>query len=181
MGQTTGRAFGGFVPENPEAEHWVRAIGKLVINFTSVEFLSFVWIDTLGRDPLLHEVALERPFAARLDLINRLIDRIEVPDEAKDAAKSAWAEAKKISELRNQVVHNPIAFTWKTRGAEGPHDFIGIPELRKLRRNESGIVPSISLAQINHAVDYIVDLAPRIHATLAALTNCSSTPPPNQS
>jgi hypothetical protein len=172
MSQTTGGAFGGFVANDPALAPWIDAIGKLIVNFTSIELVTYVWIDKLG-DPTLHHSSLGRPFARRVDTICELIRRSSAPDSVKANAESMWAKAKAISEFRNNVVHNPVACTWRTRPASGPPDFIAIPLMRELR-NDPTAVPTIGLDRIRREIDRIADLGPPLQSALDDLLRHST-------
>jgi hypothetical protein len=150
----------------PHGQELIPLVGKLMLNFGTVELQSHLWIDHLSHDDLLVDMALEAPFGRRVDLIHQLIDREQLPPSLKERAHEAWKAASALSEIRNAVAHNPLVWGW--RGPEqGEPDFVGIPVIRKLKANKNGQVPLLDRDALSRVVDDVVRVA-RIIVSLFA-------------
>jgi len=144
-------------------------VGKLILNFGTLEMQSHVWIDHLSKDEVLVDLALESPFSRRVDLIHQLIDREELDSKVKEQAHEAWRAASDLSEVRNAVAHNPLIWGW--RGAEeGDPDYVGIPVIRKLKGARDGKIPLISADGLKRAVDEVVKVSKAIVELFAEVT-----------
>ncbi len=113
------------------------SIGGVFINFGALEMMSFRWVDTLGRDPVvMRDLAIDMNLARRIELIVALITRSDWPDDLKQKSISLWREVSDQSKIRNTIAHNPfvtaknregltvsgIANAKKMKG-EGPYEY----------------------------------------------------------
>ena len=154
---------------------WVWAIGKLIVNFSSVEFLSYMWIDNLSEGPDLHEKAIKQSFGDRVGVIKGLIEDTGVSAELKKEAIELWDAALSMAGVRNMVAHNPIGFHWDGEEGDRPPDRIAIPIMREVGGASGKEAPTItSLVKLNEAVDMIAELAQSIESMLDKILNTSS-------
>jgi hypothetical protein len=87
---------------------WSNAIGGLILNCSQIEFASVRWVEHFARDPLLSELAIDMQLSRRLQIIRKLVERSELPPDAKKRAIELWREVGKLSEIRNTIAHSPF-------------------------------------------------------------------------
>ena len=116
-------------------------VGAFVINFGFIEWLSYFWITCLQKDSALIRAAVDMQLGQRISVVKTLIDREFEEPKKKDAVK-LWERVIQLSQLRNDVCHNPYVFGW-TSGIEG-----GDPDFRithrtrdALRKKKRGTMP----------------------------------------
>lgn len=99
-----------------EKLQWMIQVGRLVMNFGAVEYISYNWIRRLCKDDAVRDASVYLDFSDRVRLIKKLMKRIRPESEEiqklKEEADKLWNEARKLSETRNLVAHNPIIFSW---------------------------------------------------------------------
>jgi len=96
-----------------------------------------------------------------------------MPPQLKLKIRSACKKIKKLSELRNAVAHNPLVFKWHGPQESGHPDFMGIPNLKRLKHSKQRIIPLTNLKDLNIAVNGIALLAQFLEAASADLPNSS--------
>jgi hypothetical protein len=127
----------------PHIDRYALQVGAFVVNFGFLEFVSFIWVNALSKDPTLIEVAADMQLAPRIALLKKLVER-ELPDPAKKRALHLWDRVTELSNLRNAVCHNPYMFGWTSGIEEGEPDFTATPRMRDaLRRKELKPMPNI--------------------------------------
>lgn len=166
MADKNGKGISGFGINPKGTDPWIWAIGKIMINFGAVEALSYVLIDKLTRDPLLHDLALDMPFKKRISVIEDMIEREDIPEDLKQEANGAWQRASKMADFRNQIAHNPLVFGWHGQERDAPPDFIGVPHLKKMKGQMQRIVPLADIEQLNASVNAIVEVARNLEEIL---------------
>ena len=148
---------------------WFNAIGQLMLNFGALEFVTNYGIYQLAKDELLHDISVGMPFTKRLKLLEQLIERQESPPLMKQQLKTSCKKMGKLSELRNAVAHNPLVFGWNDPEESGTPDFIGIPNVKKLKRSKARSVPLTNLRELNTAIKETASLAQFLEAKLDEL------------
>ena len=83
-------------------------VGGLLLNFGSLEFISYRWAEVLSTDKVVRDLAIEMPLARRIGLIKRLIERSALADGEKQNALSLWNEVLELAKTRNTLAHNPL-------------------------------------------------------------------------
>jgi hypothetical protein len=113
-----------------EQEHlWSDSIGGLILNFGTIEFSSFRWIQHFATDPLVGDLSMDMTLAKRLRVILELIERSALSTESRKRAIGLWSEVGKMSEMRNTIAHNPIVFGV---GAD-KQPVMGIPNVKNMK------------------------------------------------
>ena len=158
-----------FKLNSPVVTPWSEAIGKLIINFGAIEALSYFWIKELSKDELLSEISFDTPLGRRIDIICKLVQRLELDKKTKNKIKSQWKRIKKISELRNEIAHNPLVFGWNNPEENGPPDFIGHPNLKKIKSKRKPIIPLSNLKDINHSINELATLNQELEKRINSL------------
>ena len=126
-------AYSGFALNSKHTDPWIHAIGKFMINFGSIELLSFIWVDRLSKDLILHDIALDMQLSKRIDLIRKLVERSSLSKNLNKQVREVWAEAESLAKLRNDIAHSPIVFGWHGPEEDRPPDFIGSFNAKKLK------------------------------------------------
>ncbi len=144
---------------------WIDAIGKFILNFGGLELQTHLWIDVMAKDDALPTVAVDMLFSRRIQLIVDLVQREDLPQALKRSAISTWKRASKLSELRNTLAHNPIIWGWRGPKKNRPPDYIGIPNIKHLKRDPKH-VPYKRLPDVRKGVDEIVDVVRKLEQFL---------------
>ena len=82
------------------------ALGEAVWAFARIEKLIFEYIEKLARDDL-NDLIGYQPITKRIEIIKKLIIRIEGLGNEKKHALSNLEKALKLSKSRNKIAHNP--------------------------------------------------------------------------
>ena len=89
------------------ATQFPELIGRIMNNCGALELLTNNAIKVFARDQLLANEVVKLGFAARINLLSKLlIDRKKLPEHV---VKSVCAELSSIGRERNKIAHNPIA------------------------------------------------------------------------
>ena len=142
-------------------------IGKFILNFGSIEWLTYIWITELALDDLLLEVASDMPLGKRLDLLAMMIERSRMPKRWKNLSSGMWGRVRKLSEDRNVLAHSPLLLAWKGP-AVGPPELVGVPNLRHLKKKHGLKVPISPLHKLPEGVNEVVALARQLSEQLDA-------------
>ena len=97
-----------FTKDVPEMNRWAQSIGGLILNFGCLEFQTLRWIHVLGGEERAIK-ARRDGFSRRIDLALALMKKSSFPLDLKLRAQELWTEVKRLSQLRNQLAHNPLA------------------------------------------------------------------------
>jgi len=88
---------------------WAKCIGGFVLNFGAIECLTFQWIREL--DGKKAELAARKlSLSQRINEIIRLLSVSSIAPAGRKKSFKLWKEIKKLSVIRNRIVHNPIDF-----------------------------------------------------------------------
>lgn len=147
-----------------EEEHlWSNAIGGVFLNFGSIEFASFRWIEALSTDLLMRDIAIDMKLSQRIGLIKRLVERAAWPTEKKKKAIELWDEVAKRSEIRNTIAHNPFSFGRDRNG----HPAAGILNVKKMKGPGPYEVSLLNAHQILETAFRAGELSKELHVLWA--------------
>lgn len=124
-----------YVTDSPHTRGWAERIGRLIMNFSGLELQSIEWLVHLTDR---HEDAgrfFAQKFNSRIVQIERCIEVRSTDKEWRRKALRSWNDARRLSGIRNQVAHNPLAFWWKDPAERGEPDFVYIASMRGAGRN----------------------------------------------
>jgi hypothetical protein len=143
---------------------WADKIGRFILNFGSIELLSYQQLVLLEstHEEFLRNV--ERTFGQRADRIRRLLsDCAGLTGDEKASAVERWDEASEFAKWRNRIAHNPVLPTWKEGSSadRDPPDLLGIPDVRQLKNGMTS--NSIPIELMEKMIDHSADLAQRLH------------------
>ncbi|MES2499761.1 MAG: hypothetical protein V4570_04440 [Pseudomonadota bacterium] len=82
------------------------ALGQAIWTFAKAEAITYEYINALSKDNL-NELLGRQTFNARVDLVLKLILRIENLDNEKTKAQAAINKLKSLINRRNMIAHNP--------------------------------------------------------------------------
>jgi len=151
--------------DHPATTEWVGLIGKLLLNFGSIELMAFAWLAALSnKNDIVLDLVAEMALGRRIKLILDLIPKSELASSSCNIAEKRWKEVQKLSDLRNRVAHNPIVFGWHGAEENGAPKFIGIPNMKK--RSIDRLVDLVTLKQ---AVDQTARIAQHLNQQLAEI------------
>jgi hypothetical protein len=135
-----------YAVDSKHTRPWVDRVGKLIINFSVVEFECVHWLLQMSEDSSSFKKFTEMQFAARARCVMDLVDARKSSAAWRKRALRSWNQSLVLAKLRNRVAHNPVVFAW-TRGTEaGEPDLIGVPILRSGGSQKSEILLSIGSA-----------------------------------
>lgn len=163
---------------SPHAVGWPTRIGKLMINFSALEFEGTLWLIQLTERPELASRIGEMQFAQRVRAVMDQVDGRATGVAWRRGARKAWEESLGLARVRNQVAHNPITFAWSDPAQRGEPDFIGIPSVRGKGSGGKGAL--LSAASIDHAIDRsaaIAQLLARLRLDWRSLRDNGRAPP----
>jgi hypothetical protein len=158
--------YAGFHLNSEHTWPWVTAIGKFMINFGGVEFVSFLWIERLTDNELLREIATDATLSKRIQLIKKLVEQRELPKSVLNQVRSAWVAAETLSQLRNDIAHSPIIFGWHGPDEDRSPDFVGSLRLKKLKGKQSPVKPLVELKELDRGIDEAARIAQKLHELL---------------
>jgi hypothetical protein len=150
--------FQGYEVNPPHAQQFARAIGGLLANFGYLEFISKAWLNLVSTDQKLVERLDHIPLRQRIHLIQGLIADGRVPEPHGAKATQLWRRVAELSEIRNQVSHNPILFGRRGVTGENPRDFAGVLDRRKNVKNAEhpGLLTATEIEQAGNEVMRLV-------------------------
>jgi hypothetical protein len=125
------------------------AIGYFFVNFGVLETLADGWIFCALTDPLAAKEIAEQALNRKLHLIRTLLAAGRIPETFVDEAKQYWKRVEELSQLRNQLAHNPLFFGWKKGHPEvGAPAFYGYPGSPKERKDRLRRAPHSSTGDL---------------------------------
>lgn len=148
---------------NKEQEsQWSNIIGGLILNFGTIEFMSFRWIQHFATDSLVNDLAIDMQLSKRLQIIRDLVERSSLADDARKQAIALWDEVGKLAELRNTIAHNPIVF------GVGPDQkqAMGIPNVKQMKGSGPFAVRLIQVSKIYEAAHRLVAISTELDGIL---------------
>lgn len=104
---------------------WVDAIGKLIINFGHVEYLTYEWMDLMGASFPVPAKGQPNGLAVRIDAVRKSTEASALPKGLKRRVKGEWINAEKLLGFRNRIAHGPIVFVYKGGDESRPPSFVG--------------------------------------------------------
>jgi hypothetical protein len=147
-----------YAVDSPHIRPWVNRIGKIVLNFSGLEFESVRWLQNLAERDDLH-LTYATPFASRAQEIMSQIETRASSARWRKEALHAWNEALQLAKVRNQIAHNPIVFAWANHLEVGEPDFIGIPATRTRSKSKNG---ALSRARADQTINEMTALVGRL-------------------
>ena len=82
------------------------ALGRAIWSFSVIESATFEYLKKLSTEPM-HELMVDQLFKARLNLVFKLVERIDGFESEKKKAKGYLDRAEKLAKLRSAIAHNP--------------------------------------------------------------------------
>jgi hypothetical protein len=155
-------AFKGFAADHPRAKGLALAIGGFLANFGSLELMSRAWLSALTADDVLRDAVAALRLGQRLQVIEKLITAGRVPAAFSPEANDVWSKVRKLSELRNQLAHNPVALVWEGPDQSGDPDYIGVADDRKSVKRPDGVPSLITEEELKRAQDEAVTLVRKL-------------------
>jgi hypothetical protein len=148
--------------DSPVTRPWAARVGQLIINFSSLEFETYLWLVQMSEKPERIPEFAKLKFTRRVELIRAFVeDRAHNPDWKADSF-AAWAESLQLAKLRNRIAHNPLMFAWSDGAERGEPDYIGVAEIQGIEPPKDGIL--LSKAAIEHSTSEVVAIIKRLEA-----------------
>lgn len=156
-----------YATDSTHAGSWAPRIGKLILNFASLEFESYLWLVQLSeRHEAIPEFAGKR-FRSRVGDIKKFVDQRAFSDDWKNRALEQWEISLELGKLRNRIAHNPLVFAWSDDAEQEEPDLIGIADMRAREPHGETEGPLMSRENVDATINRIAGLVQR----LAALRN----------
>jgi len=162
--------YTGFTYNNPKAHDLIFAMGKLIMNFGGVEFLTYCLIDQLCDNSTDHDTALDQLFMKRFERIEALARQQHMPDEVLSDIEKVRGTVCVLAKLRNRIAHNPIVQSWKGKDIEGKPGSFGIIDMKSQKGKAKPIVHLVSLEKLNRGIDAVAELATNMQSILETVT-----------
>ena len=159
--------------DSPFTSHWAERIGQLIINFSGLEFETYLWLVQISEQPERIQEFAKKRFAPRVTLIKSQIEKYGYNTKWKADTLAAWAEAIELSKLRNRIAHNPIMFAWANKAERGEPDYIGVTEVQGVETPKDGVL--LSKASIEGSINQIVSLIKRLEPLRKEWCGCRDT------
>jgi len=144
--------------DKPFFRPWATAIGKLVLNFGSLEYETLEWLVQMLEAPERVSKFAGLTFVQRTDVVKRLIGDRAFAGTWKAASLQRWEEGKQIATIRNRLVHNPLVFGWSGNAEEGAPDYMDVPNVREALELAEPRPAPITLVSIGKATDRAASL-----------------------
>jgi len=143
-------------------ESWAPRVGKLILNFSCLEFESYLWLVQMSEQPERIQEFTTKRFKSRGDAIIQFVEVRAFSDQWKIDAHTAWCAAIELAKLRNQIAHNPLVFGWADEAEEGEPDFIGVADRQAPKQPAKAKGPFMSKADIDLALNRIAELVQQL-------------------
>lgn len=143
----------GFVKDTPQNYEMAVLLGKFLINFSAIECIAYDWLINLESSSDLKEKYFKEPFAARVDIILRLIKSKNITFSLRKRIQRQWRATKDMAKFRNVIAHNPIVMVWENSNADGPPDTVGIPVMKNYKKNKFDFIPIADTEFLRTAID----------------------------
>lgn len=157
---TTGKSL-KYKTNSPHATAWATDVGRLILNCSSLELESIMWLVQMGEQTSKASISgfSKLRFDKRMKMAVALIESRSHDRRWRKETLRAWRRMAEIAKVRNQAAHNPLFFAWMSPDESGAPDHIGFPAMRK------GTSELLSLTKIRSAVNE----SAQVCAALAAL------------
>lgn len=146
-----------YAVDSQHTKSWIERVGKLILNFSAIEFESIHWFVRLAERELEIKLIVETPFASRVTQIMRHIEDRKMDEKWRKKSLRFWNEALKLAHLRNQVAHNPILFGWNDISEIGEPTVLGIPNIRARRASKAQWL--LSTDHADKSINSMVEIA----------------------
>ncbi len=170
------KGFRGFVNDDPNTIQWADQIGRMLLNFGTVELQVFFWLETLSDDSEEVIKASKIQFSQRLHRVIKLVKQKGFNKEDEEKILEILRHTEELSKFRNSIAHNPLLFSWVGREPDGKPDNIGVPSFRKSKSDNTAftIVPLCSLEKLKRAVDAVHENANNLAETFEDLISTNA-------
>ena len=149
---------------------WPLKIGLYMINFGTIELISYQYLNSLEATRLEFDKTLHLLLGQRIDRILELTQAsTAVADIDKTEISGLWQQARKLARWRNIIAHNPVLPVWKpgSDSNKDPPDLIGVPDMRQLKVSNQS--KSISLEGMNSLINESAELGNRLLAAASRI------------
>jgi len=160
-----------YATDPPFIKPWATRIGRLIVNFSGLEFESYFWLVQMSEQPEKIPEFTKQTYTSRVKMIIRFIKNLAFSEEWGDDALAGWNESLELAKLRNRVAHNPLLFAWADENKTGEPDFIGVADM-KGRPLEGTEGPLLAKSAITAAINQINNLVS--HLALLRKDWCAS-------
>ena len=162
------RTMGLLTDPDSDMGLWPEMIGKFILNFGAIEWLSYMYLIELDPTRESFDKGLERLLIPRIKTLHSLLDRsTSLGTTTKQELRALWDEAKELAKWRNRIAHNPVIPRWK-RGSDSdrsPPDMMGVPDVRQLQDGH-GISDTLTIAAMHTLIDVAHSLGERLFHAL---------------
>jgi len=126
-----------FGPEGEtERKNWVTLIGRFMVAFGDIENITLLALERISSESLMR-TARSLQLTKRIELLSEILGSKEsISDEARANFIKSLAGAKKLSEMRNIIAHNPLLLTVHL---DSPGELIAGHEIVSARNEDSRI------------------------------------------
>ena len=150
---------------SPFVSPWIDRIGKVILNFSAIEFESYLWLIQMTEQPeLIPEFTEKLNLSNRIQKIIKLIKKKSYQKNWESDSIELWNEVSELSNLRNRVAHNPLMFYWKNEKGNREPDFIGIVNIKKNKSTETE--PLLSKEEMGNLINRIVAVYTKLNSLL---------------
>lgn len=149
-----------YVTKSKQMQHWEGRIGRLVINFSALEFESIHWLVQLSEGHDAIGSIAQKQFVPRTTEIMRYVEQRSVGTRWRKETLREWNRALKLAKIRNRVAHNPVLFGWNASTQNGEPDLIGIPSARDPRFPAKEVL--LSPKAVDHAVEEALQVVQKL-------------------
>jgi len=132
---------------------WATKIGQLILNFSGLEFESYLWLVQMSEQPEQIPEFTKLTYASRVKKIKSFIKSSAFSDDWGKVATARWNESLELAKLRNRVGHNPLLFAWVEADETGEPDYIGVADMKAKKPLEDTEGPLLSKSAITDAVN----------------------------
>jgi hypothetical protein len=147
------------------------------VNFGGIELHVDSWIHALATDSVAAEEIHRLSLSKKLHAIQRFIDAGRLPREFADEAREAWKDVGRLSEIRNQVAHNPVFFGWHGDERDDSADFAGVRDRRKGVKREGPMRGLIPLSEVQAAQNESAAIAQQLFTLAERIGAADGWPP----
>lgn len=146
-----------YATNSPHTQAWIERIGKLMLNFSAIEYESILWLVQLSEREFEIEAIGRMSFASRATQVMRHADERKLSNGWRKKTLRNWNDALKLAHLRNQVAHNPIVFGWSQLPEAGSPNVLGVPNIRAGSARKARWL--LSTEHADKSINSMVDIA----------------------
>ena len=151
--------WAGHKVNQPGTDPWLIAIGKLIVNFATLEFQTYYWLTQLTQTFPLPSADGRAFFRTRVERILSMAGSRAECAPWGGQIRSAWQKALDLAEFRNSIAHSPLIFLWeKGDESRGPKE-VAIVDVRSAVRSDQVAEVTIKLADLHVKLDAIPPVA----------------------